>query len=98
MQVIHKYDIPIQDDFTIKMPYVGKFLDVQVQYGAPRLWVLTSSESPEIEYKFKIIATGQEFDYENTCLYYIGTFQMVGGDLVYHLFYEEGELPFNQQS
>ncbi len=82
--VIYKY--PITPEFTLELPCNYKILDVQVQKGSPVLWVLQDNKKVVLEpHKFVCIPTGHPID-NVTGWKYIGTFQVDGGSLVFHLF------------
>lgn len=82
MRTIYKYPFEITDVFTIKMPGHSKILDVKMQNGTPCIWALVDTEEPEIEKTFYLYGTGHKF----TKGEYVGTFQVNGGELVFHLF------------
>lgn len=85
---IWKYPVPISDLFTITMPAGAKLLSVQSQHGEPRLWALVDPEAPRVGRGLRVHGTGHDTlpDLGN----YVGTFQIRGGDLVFHLF-DQGE-------
>lgn len=86
-KTIWKYQFPIDDHITILMPHGAKVLAVQVQDRVPCIWALVDTrETKCVPYKFRLYGTGHpcESDLSN----YIGTFQMAGGKLVFHLFEE----------
>lgn len=74
----------------IEMPLGSDFLDVQAQHGAPCLWMLVMPEASKEKRVFWIVGTGHLLPEtgEGARLVYRGTFQMVGGELVFHLFEE----------
>lgn len=87
MNTIYKYPIEIEDNFVIVMPEGSKPLTVQLQNGSPYLWVLVDPDKQCVPYDFTLMGTGHihsgdEINHE----WYIGTFQMMGGGLVFHLF------------
>ncbi len=70
--------------FTIQMPIGARVLSVQNQHGRPQMWALVDPENKTEPREFTFYGTGHptprwpgEF---------IGTFQLDGGDLVFHLF------------
>lgn len=85
MLTIWKYKIPIEDQFVVSMPQGAQILTVQVQYEQPAIWVLVDPKQTEQARSFRMSGTGHPMsDAETTN--YIGTFQIRGGDLVFHLF------------
>lgn len=93
MRAVWKFPLhldTLDDDsiIEVKMPAVYETLTVQTQQrGSPCLWALVDTESePEVR-RFRIVGTGHEipFDaaYGNE---YIGTFQLMDGALVLHVF------------
>lgn len=86
---IFKYEIPIDDTFTLDLPENGNFkiLDVQVQNGTPVVWILIDESVRKSIVHFYLIGTGNPID-DNIHEYlrnYIGTFQL--NEFVGHLFY-----------
>ena len=92
MKRIFKYSIPIQDDFVVLLPMHAQILTIQMQKSVPFIWCLVDPEQQiTIERQFKLYGTGMIIDRDSNI--YIGSFQMLAGALVYHLF-EQCELPF----
>lgn len=86
---IYKYEIPIHGEFTLVMPKNAAPLTVQLQDGLPCLWALVGPGAPSCQHKFSIVGTGQPLPAQIG--HYVGTFQMHGGQLVLHVFYEGGD-------
>jgi len=86
-KIIWKYPIQRASEFTLDMPEGGfEFLSIQMQNGAPCMWVLIDPEQRKVPHRFRVLPTGQEFDRGDlTRMPYLGTFQPVVG-LVFHLF------------
>ena len=85
---IWKYPLEITDVQTIRTKSVRAFLDVQVQRGQPCLWAQVDETGLTEEYIIRIIGTGNPMP-ENPG-FHIGTFQVYGGELVFHGFAELG--------
>lgn len=84
MKTIWKYELPYEDNFSIQMPKAAKILDVQVQHEKPCIWALVDDYADTETRTFFLFGTGHPVKPFN--VKYIGTFQMKGGALVYHLF------------
>jgi len=84
MTSIFKYDLKIRDDQTVKMPIGAKILSTQLQYEKICLWALVDPANEMEERKIIIRGTGHHIDEMD--MKYIGTVQMVGGHLVWHVF------------
>lgn len=84
MKQIYKYPVPIDDKFIVQMPLGSFILDVQMQKSEPQMWALIDPKKPLTNRFFYLYGTGMFID--DSKLVYIGTFQMLGGALVYHLF------------
>ncbi len=88
MKTIHKFEVPIQDEFELNLPIDSEILCFQVQNNKPYLWIKLYVKAKGVfkhEIRtFKIIGTGWVF--EDSDLKYIGTIQQFDGDLVWHLF------------
>jgi hypothetical protein len=81
---IFKYPAPISDALLIQMPKRAKVLTVQVQHGQPQLWALVDDDGSSVPRAFKWFGTGHSV--ERTAGNYVGTVQLEGGALVFHLF------------
>jgi hypothetical protein len=86
---IWKYELKNTDLQKVHIPKGGEILTVQTLNDKPCLWVLvdTSQPQPLEERMFEIFGTGDLIQYDmGTDRKYIGTYQLYGGDLVFHLF------------
>ena len=80
---IWKY--PIEPGYLeLRLPVDSQILSVQVQSEQPFLWVLVNPEDRTVSRRFKAYPTGLPIEDES--INYIGTFQLDGGKLVFHLF------------
>lgn len=91
---------PPQSVFEIEMPRGAKILAVQAQSEYPCIWALVRSDAPKVKRRFLVFGTGQEIQHEvikaaSPTGYvdpdwfeedYVGTFQLYGGRLVFHVF------------
>jgi hypothetical protein len=84
MQTIYKYPLSRLDVEDIEMPQGAKPLAVQVQGGQPCLWALVDPDRPKEVRRFLTFGTGHPVS-ENVGAY-LGTFQLIAGSLVFHLF------------
>jgi hypothetical protein len=85
MRTIWKFPVPLVDEPVIEMPKGAKALRVDVQHGEPYLWALVEDDAPKMEYYFRLVGTGRPANGLQVSNY-IDTFQVAGGDLVFHLF------------
>jgi len=88
MKTIFKYDIEVKDDITVMLPQWAKVLSVQVQDDKPKIWALVDTAMALEERRFKLYGTGHPisaYDTDGT-FKFVGTFQLRGGQLVFHLF------------
>ena len=88
---IYKYALKVEDFVSMLMPPGAKVLCVQTQRGAPHIWALVDPARADLsileERRFRIYGTGHKL--ESPVGHYIGTFQIAGGDLAFHVFEEE---------
>jgi hypothetical protein len=82
--VIWKYELRINDTQKIKMPRGAKGLDVQWQFDKLCMWVLCDENNITEDRVIAIYGTGHHLPM--TIGTYVGTFQMEGGNLVFHVF------------
>ncbi len=69
----------------IEMPVGARVLTVQTQLGRPCLWALVDPERAKEERLFVVYGTGHPIAAPDT-LAYVGTFQDLGGRLIWHVF------------
>lgn len=81
---IWKFQLPVTDDIQLELPKDAQILSVQVQNEIPCIWALVDVNAEKETRNFKIFGTGHKVCSEN--LVFIGTFQMLGGGLIFHLF------------
>lgn len=87
MVTIHKFEIPVADEFSIEMPSGARVLSAQTQRETPHIWALVDNENVKELRRFHLRGTGHDCTgLEHTV--YVGTFQLRGGSLVFHLFAE----------
>jgi hypothetical protein len=84
MITVYKYPVVLNDEFTLGLPGKARVLTVQVQRGKPYLWALVDTEEPSRLRHFRLAGTGHPIN--EPISEYLGTFQVEGGLLVFHLF------------
>lgn len=82
---IFKYPFTISDEVIINIPGDATILTIQEQYGEPCLWALVDPDKPKKPRVLRIIGTGHPIPDVDT-LKYLGTIQMAGGGLIWHIF------------
>jgi hypothetical protein len=94
MRTIWKWTLTTE--CTLDMPQGAKILTVQEQHGEPQLWALVDSNAPQERRTFRVYGTG------HCCATdpgdYIGTFQLHGGGLVFHVFEANVEAETSERS
>lgn len=89
MKAIWKFPLAERDDQTVSMPDDAQILCVQVQNGTACLWALVEPEAPKAVRRFKTYGTGhQHADIPGK---YIGSYQLLGGAIVFHVFEEAAQ-------
>jgi hypothetical protein len=71
------------------MPEGARILCVQVQHGEPQLWALVDEAQSTVGRVVLTFGTGHELT--AVPVTFVGTYQLGGGELVYHVF-DGGEL------
>lgn len=84
MKTVWKYDLPIKDLVTIRLPRRAIVLHVGEQHYFLRLWALVDPKEETEEVTFRILGTGHEIDANLGD--YCGTAIMHHGILVWHVF------------
>lgn len=87
MTTIFKYPVEVTDVFTMDLPKGAVVLSVQCQGEAPQLWARVDPSAPLEPRTFRVFGTGHPVA-DDLSLEFVGTFQMLGGSLVFHLFEE----------
>jgi hypothetical protein len=85
MKTIWKYEIKADDVTQLALPLGAEPLSVQEQRGNAYLWVKVDPNQRVHETRtFRLVGTGHPFD--DSGMKFLGTFQLTGGSLVFHLF------------
>lgn len=82
---IWKFPINTTDIQSVNMPTGSQILCVQLQNGTPCLWAMVSPHMEPSERIIRVYGTGHPI---NENVKYIGSYQMNGGMLVFHVFEE----------
>ena len=85
-QRVYKYPLEVGDWVTVTMPAGAEPLCVQVQHGQPCLWARVTIGHPPVSHHFRIAGTGH--DLGSNVGPHIGSFQLAGGDFIFHVFAE----------
>jgi hypothetical protein len=86
MLKVYKYEVPVEDEFSLEIPAGATILSFQAQREVPQIWALVNPSEPTEPRQFRLAGTGHSIaDFEHE-LKFIGTCQMAGGALVWHLF------------
>ncbi len=84
MKTIWKYQLEVEKNQTLVMPEGAEILTVQLQYETACIWAVVDPEAKSVPRTFELIGTGHDFKLQNYL--YIGTFQVDGGNFIFHLF------------
>lgn len=85
MQSIWKFPFKTDDSIQIDMPKGAEVLTVQTQNEQPCFWALVSTKAPLETRNFAIFLTGFNVP-THLKMKYIGTYQLNGGMLIFHVF------------
>jgi hypothetical protein len=84
MNKIWKYELQVTEFQQIEMPLDAELLDVQVQHGAPCLWARVNPCAPMVN---RVLVThGTGHDVAESTGEHVGSYQLQGGALVFHVF------------
>lgn len=86
MLTIYKYSLQLVDDPDIVLPQGARILTVQAQHETPCIWALVDPEAALEPVGFRVVGTGHPFPDADDWPAYVGTFQLMGGQLVFHVF------------
>ena len=86
-KTIWKFQLETIDNQTLKMPVGAEILTVQTQFEKPCLWALVDPNAEKEDRFIEIFVTGHAVSYDVSVeMKYIGTYQLHGGSLVFHVF------------
>lgn len=85
-KTIYKFEIETLDKFHLTMPKEAEILCVQMQGQKPCIWAKVDPENNSENRTFKVYGTGHPIYEPVGREVYIGTYQLMGGSLVFHLF------------
>lgn len=85
MNTIWKAELPLEGEFSLELPAGAVFLAVQTQGDNPKAWFVVNTKSELEERFFELLGTGHELQRVDQ-LRYLGTFQILDGRFVGHLF------------
>jgi len=88
---IFKYKLEAGAD--VIMPAGAAILTVQTQHGEICVWATVNPDAPKIKRRFWIYGTGHEMFDKPERSFYVGTVQLSGGALVFHVFTDRVEYP-----
>jgi hypothetical protein len=84
MKTIWKFPLKAQICQKVAMPEGAEVLTIQVQGRTPCLWAIVDDKAPKVDRHFLTYGTGHRMDIAHDK--YIGTFQLLDGGLVFHVF------------
>lgn len=87
MKTIYKYPLLISSEQQVELPEGVECLSVQIQRTEACLWALVDPKAPIKPRTVLIYGTGHPVHADG--IKYISTFQMAGGDLVFHVFIKQ---------
>ncbi len=85
MYTIYKYELETTGIQEIEMPANAQILSVHVQYEKPCIWAMVDTDRITGKVKIATFVTWHEVTSDGS-LSYIGTYQLHGGALVFHVF------------
>lgn len=85
---IWKFPLEVTNEQVVPMPAGAKVLTVATQEGQPCVWALVDTAAPKPPRKFRIVVTGHTINFNLDQFNFMGTFQLHGGALVFHVFME----------
>lgn len=86
---IWKFTLPVTDHPVVSMPKGAKVLSAGMQGGDLQIWALVDPEASKELRKFRVAGTGLPLEDEIASQRFIGTVQMMGGALIWHIFEED---------
>lgn len=87
MKEIWKFPLEVTDTQRIEMPEASDILCVQVQRDQPCIWASVIPDAGKVKRLFAVYGTGHQMKWPQADRY-VGTFQLRGGALVFHVYTE----------
>ncbi len=87
MAQIWKFELAPTDCQQFEMPKDAKIISVQTQHGVICLWALVNNTEETEQRCFRIVGTGHECEETLYDAEFLGTIQLHGGDLIFHVFF-----------
>jgi hypothetical protein len=82
---VWKYPVPIDDVFSVDMPWGAEVLSVAVQGSEVCMWAEVNPGAAMKLRRFRMCGTGHHMPMHEARRF-VGTFLLHGGSLVFHLF------------
>jgi hypothetical protein len=92
VEKIFKYPLKVEDIQMVEMPEGAAVLTIQTQGEIPCLWAKVDPSAPIIKRCFITYGTGHPVN-DGPADHYVGTYQLRGGKLVFHVFTDRVEYP-----
>jgi len=92
-QIIWKYPLKTGSEVFVEMPAGATVLSLQTQNETPCIWAAVDPDASKIKRRFVIYPTGLGMSEEDQHLHYIGTFLLLKGQFVGHVFTDRVEYP-----
>lgn len=89
MRAVWKFQLDVLDQQKVEMPKDASIIHLEAQGQKPCLWALVDPEQEKEERLFHMFGTGHVLDDDIEGLDYIGTFQILNGSFVGHIFEKE---------
>ena len=84
MSAVWKVPLQMEGQQLIKMPVGAELLTVQVQNDQPQIWARVDPTAPVADRRIIMVGTGHQFTDDDHK--YVGTFQLMGGGFIGHVF------------
>lgn len=88
MKTVWKFPLSVLDLQQVNLPRGAQILSVQTQHEQPCLWALVDPSAPTEYVNFRTLGTGH-FAPDMERFRYVGTYQLVGGGFIGHVFVED---------
>jgi len=86
MKTIWKYTLKVENTVEIEIPKFSEVLCVQTRFEEPCVWFLVDTNNEKEVRLLSTIGTGNDAK-DVSIQQYIGTYQLYGGNYVFHLFW-----------
>lgn len=75
MKIVKRYELQIEPEQKIKVPFNSEILSVQIMNNRPALYILVDNDDKPMERTFVIVANNKDVPQHINGTHYVGSFE-----------------------